>query len=661
MILNCLLKLAPLAAQWFGPVTVDRTLTTKGNPFDSTANDVRAIFIQPGHRHERLAYFGNGKWHATLSAPEGGRYQVQFYVNGKLTPGETTFITLRPSSDGDFVRRDGHRFKLESGKPYVPFGHNLAWQYGGAASYGVQVADMAKAGLNWTRIWANRWDTKSPFLPQDPAKKLELGWMNEPAFERWDSIISDCEKNNIKFQFVLFHHGLFSTTTDPNWGEHPWNVANGGFLADPTDYFVNVTAKRLTKNWLRYAVARWGHSTSVMAWELFNEVQWVDAARKHPERLKDVIAWHREMGEYVRSIDPYHHLVTSSSSEEINPEVFDTMDYLQPHNYPPNIFPGILANPVPKDRPTFVGEFGVHFETVTEPVAKRALRDGFWAGLLSGEAGPAQYWYWDEAYKYHLYDEYLRESKVLARSGFAQNADVKPTSIKVMGGLPSDLTVTPGIGWGTTTKFVHSLPADASNGSLPQVSSFIQSVGSHNRNLMSEPIRLRFNASEDGVARIVIGEISKAGGAIELKLNGQMAATQAWKAATADHTVVQEFLIPYSKGQNELSIDNVGEDWVKLKAVTLPKLGDGVISTCLASNSYSLMRLQWVGGIGTQPKTVTIPALKDGEYEMRQFDVQTGVEKDSVIEVSNGQIADYHPASTDEGVALFWRNARKVE
>ena len=75
----------------------------------------------------------------------------------------------------------------------------------------------------------------------------------------------------------------------------------------------------------------------------------------------------------------------------------------------------------------------------------------------------------------------------------------------------------------------------------------------------------------------------------------------------------------------------------------------------------ALMRLQWVGGIGTQPKTVTIPALKDGEYEMRQFDVQTGVEKDSVIEVSNGQIADYHPASTDEGVALFWRNARKVE
>ncbi len=41
---------------------------------------------------------------------------------------------------------------------------------------------------------------------------------------------------------MLFHHGPYSTTTDSNWHEHPWNVANGGFLADPTDFFVDPEA-----------------------------------------------------------------------------------------------------------------------------------------------------------------------------------------------------------------------------------------------------------------------------------------------------------------------------------------------------------------------------------------------------------------------------------
>ncbi|MDR3690973.1 MAG: hypothetical protein P4L46_16460 [Fimbriimonas sp.] len=655
MALTCILFIASLGTQWFGPVTVERTLPTTGNPFDSTANDVRVLFSRSTRHYERLAYFGQGKWHATLSAPEGGTYQAQFLINGKLAPGEPITVALRPAEDSEFVRLNGKRFRLTSGKSYVPFGHNLAWQYGGAPSYATQLADMAKAGLNWTRIWANRWDGKSPFLPQDQTKKLETGWMNEPAFERWDSIVNECEKNHIKFQFVLFHHGLFSTTTDPNWGEHPWNVANGGFLADPTDFFVNPRARKLTRDWLRYAVARWGHSPAIMAWELFNEVQWVDAVKKHPERIADVIAWHREMGDFVRSLDPYHHLVTSSSSEELSPKVFESMDYLQPHSYPPNLYAAILGAPIPKDKPSFFGEFGVHFETVDETVAKRALLDGFWAALLSAQAGPAQYWYWDEAYKYHLYDEYVREAKVLDRSGFAENPDAQPVSIEVTGGVPGDLTVTPGIGWGTTAKFIYNLPIDGATGSLPDLSSYIQSVGSHNRGLMREPIRLRFTAAKEGVARVVVGEASKAGGTLQLSLNGKEVVTNSWPAGSADHVVDQEFLVPYSKGSNELTIDNSGTDWFKLKAVTIPSIGSGVLAACISSSNYSLMRLQWLGGIGTQPKTLMIPGIGNGDYEMRQFNLKTGIEKDSSVVVVNGHISSYVPHSTDEGVALFRR------
>ena len=650
-----------IGPQWFGPVTVDRTLSTTGNPFDFAENDVRVLFSQPGHQFERLAYFGQGKWHATLSATQGGTFRAQFFINGKLVKGDPIRVVLKPASDPDFIVRNGKRFKLSSGKSYVPFGHNLAWQYGDAPSYAKQLGDMAKAGLNWTRIWTNRWDGKSPFIPEDKAAKLPLGWMNEPAFARWDSIISQGEKDHIKLQFVLFHHGLFSTTTDPNWDEHPWNVANGGFLADPTDFFSNTQAKKLTKNWLRYAVARWGHSPAIMAWELFNEVQWVDAVKKNPQRLPDVIEWHREMGDFVRSLDPYHHLVTSSSSEDLDPRVFETMDYLQPHLYPPNLFPAILATPSPKDKPSFVGEFGVHFETVNEQVAVRALRDGFWAGLLSGQAGPAEYWYWDEAYKYHLYDEYAREAKILGRTGFSESADAVPVSIQVYGGVPSDLTVTPGVGWGETTKFIYNLPSDGATGSLPSLSTFIQCMGGHNRRLMREPIRLRFVAKSDGVARIVVGEMSKVGGTMELSLNGKPFLTKNWPAESADHVVDQAFEIPFSMGTNEIVIDNSGLDWFKLKSVTVPKIGSGVLAACLSSRRYSLIRLQWLGGIGDQTKSLSIRSLSDGQYEMRQFDIQTGSEKDSKVSVVNGQVENYLPFSRDEGIALFLRQkAMKV-
>jgi len=416
---------------------------------------------------------------------------------------------------------------------------------------------------------------------------------------------------------------------------------------------VNPRARSLTKDWLRYAIARWGHSPAVMAWELFNEVQWVDAAKKHPERIGDIVAWHREMGQFVRSLDPYHHLVTSSSSEELNPRVFETMDYLQPHSYPPSIFSAILSAPIPHDKPSFFGEFGVHFELVTEQVAIRALRDGFWAGLLACQAGPAQYWYWDEAYKYHLYQEYARESGVLKRTGFAENPKTKPVSIAVSGGSPSDLYVMPGIGWGATTKYVFELPVDGSTGSLPELSSYIQNRQGHNRGLMRDPIRLRFHAIEGGEAHVLVGGVSKAGGALQLSLNGAQVLAKSWPGSSGDRQIDQELVVPFPKGENELSIDNPGTDWIKLKGVRIPRIGSGVLATGMSSDRYCLMRIQWLGGFGPGEKSISFSSVIDGNYRMRQFDINTGIEKDSEVALRSGRISGYVPYSTDEGVALF--------
>ena len=645
--LTSLLLLAPT---WFGPATADGKFASAGNPYAPTENDVRCVFVGKGHRYERLAYFAHGSWHATLAAPFGGAYQARFTRNG-VPVGTPTKVVLALAKDGDFVLLNGTRFKTTSGKTYVPFGHDFGWQNGADASYPKQLADMRAAGLNWTRVWSNSWDGKNPYVPREATQKLALGTMDESALDRWDMVIDECEKDSIKLQFVLFHHGLFSTTTDPNWAQHPWNASNGGFLADPTDFFVDPTAKRLTKAWLRYAVARWGHSTAIMAWELFNEVQWVDAAKLHPERLPDVVAWHKEMGDYIRSIDPYHHLVTSSSSESLDPRVFATMDYLQPHTYPPSIYGALLGTAAPKDRPLFYGELGLD----GRGDEKLAVRDGFWGGLLAGHAGPGQYWYWDRVYRAHLYEEFARDSKFLARSGFAENPNAMPAPVEVTGGVAGDLVLRPGRGWATTEKTRYDLPRDAASGALPLLSGYVQGAKHPNRaKMMPEPLRFRFVAKGPGVAHVRISQVSKGGGALQISLNGATPSVRKeWPATERETRLREEFAVPFEAGMNEIVIDNPGADWITLDSITLPGVGAGVSAVSLRSDRYALARFQWAKAFGPGPKSVSMPGLLDGTYELRQFDLDGGTEKDSRVAIRGGSLQGYAPFALDEGLALF--------
>src|SRR6266481_9445051 len=115
---------------------------------------------------------------------------------------------------------------------------------------------------------------------------------------------------------------------DSNWAINPWNAKNGGFLATPEEFFTNPRARALTRAKYRYILARWGYSTHVLAWELFNEVEWTDAIRN--QHADTVAAWHREMAAFLRQQDPNRHLITTSSDTKI-PGLYEAMDYVQPH------------------------------------------------------------------------------------------------------------------------------------------------------------------------------------------------------------------------------------------------------------------------------------------------------------------------------------------
>ena len=129
-------------------------------------------------------------------------------------------------------------------------------------------------------------------------------------------------------------------------------------------------------------------SPHVLAWELFNEVQYTDAVRNG--QTADVAAWHREMAAFLRAQDPNRHLVTSSSDLGLA-GVFDAVDYLQPHSYPPDPLASAAALPPGRGRPIFFGEFGPQSNLRGD--AGTFLHAALWASIASeASEGPRPSW-----------------------------------------------------------------------------------------------------------------------------------------------------------------------------------------------------------------------------------------------------------------------------
>jgi len=108
--------------------------------------------------------------------------------------------------------------------------------------------------------------------------------------------------------------------------------ARNAASADQDEFFTKEEARDLYRKRLRYIVGRWTAFTSVLAWEFFNEIDNEYAYLKHD----DVIAWHRDLGRYLRSIDPYAHLISSSfTGGSERPDLFalPEMDFAQYHSY----------------------------------------------------------------------------------------------------------------------------------------------------------------------------------------------------------------------------------------------------------------------------------------------------------------------------------------
>ena len=559
------------------------------NPF---AREVWAEVIMPSGKILRLPafYVGGPDFAVRARAAEAGDYRLG-RVTEKNQTGETVAVAVRELPDPVRVEAvealpqvgldpaDPSRFALAgSGAGFTPIGANLAWADAGRMKfYQRALPQFAAEGLNWTRIWMTHWSGLNlDWLPEDFGESPPAGHLDLRVARDWDELVATAEKGKIYLQIVLQHHGQLSTKVNPNWALNPWNAANPrGFLREPDDFFTSPAALAATTQKYRYIVARWGYSPAVLAWELFNEVHWIDPVKlRHGEAA--VARWHAEMADYLRSVDVYGHLVTTST-ENLRSPIYERMDYFQPHLYPYTLLSGPLSfnSPVEKlPRPVFYGEVGDDHVSLSDAQKNSgvAIVPPVWASLMGPGRYPAQPWLGGKLVQAHLLGELGAVARFHAASGLGRRAGLKPFSPRVECAETVPFILEASQVWQRRTAPDFILPLD---GRVPLESADIPRayVGSPGSLADGLPGRATYRADFPRATTLQarVTGVGAGGTAIRISIDGKTAVEKTWAAGAAgapgwDHPVELTFNAP--AGLHTLQVENPGgEDWFQLDAI----------------------------------------------------------------------------------------------
>ncbi len=405
------------------------------NPFDPQEVNIEAEFSGPSGRVIRAAGFlyaagrrigGMDDWRVRMRPDVPGRWRYFLRVEtpaGCATSAVMTFECRTGMAGKEMpavrISREAPQyFELDNEAFFYPIGHNVAWN--SLADYQRQFALMSRNGENWARIWIAPWNYEIEWSPRGGRGFRGMGWYNLENARTLDRIITAAETNGIYLQVVLHEHCRLSARVNPKWDENPYNRAAGGFLERPDQFFTDPRARRLARNRLRYIVARWGYSSAVMAWELFNEINLTDGY--DPEHDT---SWHREMADFLAQQDPYQRPITTSYALTPNWATFSLpqISFAQLHVYSPNaadIFLSVYPRMAQLSKPYFIGEFGrdPHDGVDAADRKGRTLHAGIWSQFMVPAAGNAMSWWW-----YDCIDPNRLYGQFAALSAFAEGLD----------------------------------------------------------------------------------------------------------------------------------------------------------------------------------------------------------------------------------------------
>jgi len=392
-------------------------IETWTNPYlqEEVALDM-AIVTPSGKKLSLPCYFESGEsgkisnWKARFTPQEVGKYRYSFKLSrdGKLLNTSTiqTFRSKASKKNGFLHPKNNWVFQFDNGKPYRGIGENLCWESRAnddskyfkdlhqqdKYNYEEMLPLLASNGGNFYRTWMCSWNLPLEFKRGFNNNRYTESdeYYNPSAIKKFDRMVCLADSLDLRIMLTL---GQGS------------NGERNGVRPSNDDFFVNLVAKARYKNRMRYIVGRWGYSTSICAWELFNEIDNVQFRdNNNPISTEVIVKWHDEMSSYIKQIDPYGHMITTSISHRdlkgLNS--LKNMDFNQKHIYKNtgSIPSQIVQYETEYKKPYVIGEFGFewdwskNFNDFAEGMDVDFKR-GLWYGLFSPTPILPLSWWWE--------------------------------------------------------------------------------------------------------------------------------------------------------------------------------------------------------------------------------------------------------------------------
>ncbi len=274
------------------------------------------------------------------------------------------------------------------------------------------VLSLDGAGSVWLdRLSLKQIDGGPELLWEADVNRPTRGVYNQLDCFILDKLVESAEQNSIYLMLCLITRDLYmKSLSDENSADYRQAINDA-------------------RKFMRYAVARWGYSTSVAAWEYFNEID--------PGLPTD--RFYSEVGKYLENIDIYHHLRTTSTWHPSARDCrLESLDIGQLHHYmrpeTKEEFKDEVAVVLDKakflrthapNKPALIGEFGLAnpkwglSDYMKQDEQGVHFHNSLWASAFAGPSGTAMFWWWDQLDKQNAYGHYRPLATYFADVSFA--------------------------------------------------------------------------------------------------------------------------------------------------------------------------------------------------------------------------------------------------
>jgi hypothetical protein len=270
-------------------------------------------------------------------------------------------------------------------------------------------------GSVWLRDLSLREAGGGPeLLGEADPNRLVRGLYHQHDSQVLDQIVEAAAQHGIYLQLCLLTRDLYRP-----------------FLRDPQSPEYRAAVSDAQK-FFRHAVARWGYSPQVFAWEYFNE--------NDPNLPSEL--FHREVGFFLEATDPYRHLRTTSGWgpaprhwQHPQLDMADLHWYLRPVSKPDwrdevaaILDRAALLRSHATNKPALLGEFGLADDKwgrspyMPRDKAGVHFRQALWASAFAGLSGTAMFWWWETLDQNDLYPHYRPLANYLAGVPFTTAA-----------------------------------------------------------------------------------------------------------------------------------------------------------------------------------------------------------------------------------------------